>query len=303
LISIMARMAARRDASRAKGRSKNMAIKDILVQLDASAASAARLKVACGLARQHEAHLHGLYVIDVAYSGSLLYADDMVATRLIEQLRAQAEAEAAQVEEQFRALMTTESVSHEWSLVEGVGTEIMAEHARYSDLCVMGQNDPANPSVTAGGTILEHVLFASGRPVLMVPYAGHFETIGQKVMIGWTPTRESTRAVHDAMPLIAPDAAVTILTVAAQAEDLGQRGALTAAIATHLARHGITVTAQEAVGGDISVADLMLNAVSDAGTDLLVIGAYGHSRIRELVMGGVTRTLLEQATVPVLMSH
>lgn len=280
-----------------------MAIKDILVQLDASEASAKRMRLAADLARQHEAHLHGLSVIDVAYSGSLLYADDMVATRLVEQLRAQAQAEAAKIEAQFRAMMTADGISHEWSLIEGVAAEIIADHARYSDLCVLGQNDPENAAVTGGGTILEHVLFASGRPVLMVPYTGAPETIGQRVMIGWTPTRESTRAVHDAMPLLAPAASVTILTVAAQAEDIAERGALTSAIATHLARHGVNVTAHEAVGGDISVANLMLNAISDEGIDLLVIGAYGHSRLREMVMGGVTRTLLEQATVPVLMSH
>lgn len=280
-----------------------MAIKDILVQLDPSAASARRLEVACHLARQHDAHLHGLWVNDPASAGAQRFSDDIAAFRLDEQLREQARLDAAMVEEHFRARMTAEGLSHAWTADEGPVADVVTQYARLADVTILGQNDPDNPGVTANGAIIEQVLFASGRPVLMVPYAGAFGMIGKKVLIGWQPTREAARAVGDALAFITAGATVAVLSIVSRQDAEGHPGGITAPMAAHLARHGLRVTGHAVVAGDISPGDVLLNYVADEGADLLVIGAYGHSRIRELVMGGVTRTLLTQATVPVLMAH
>ena len=280
-----------------------MAIKDILVLLDPSPASARRLDVACALAAQHDAHLRGLCVIDLASAGALFFGDDIAAVRLVQQLREQAQREATRVAAEFRARMTTEGIRHEWVQDEGPVAEIVTQHARLVDLTILGQTDPDNPGVTANGTIIEQVLFGSGRPVLMVPYAGRFGAIGKRVLIGWQPTRESARAVGDALTLIAPDANVTVLAIIPRRDAGDPPGGVTAPITAHLAHHGFKVTGHEIVGGDINSGDMLLNSAADESADLLVVGAYGHSRIREVVMGGVTRTLLTQSPLPTLLSH
>ena len=280
-----------------------MALKDILVQLDPSPASARRLTVACALARQHDAQLRGLYVIDLATPGALLFGDDIAAASLVEQLRDQTKRDATRVEDQFRARMAAEGLRHAWSQDEGGAAAAVTQYARLADVAILGQNDPDNPGVTANGSIIEQVLFASGRPVLMVPYAGEFGAIGKNVLIGWQPTREAARAVGDALQFIAADATVTVMSIVSRQDATRHRGAMTLPITEHLARHGLTVTAHEIPAGEVGAGDTLLNSASDEGADLLVIGAYGHSRIREILMGGVTRTLLAQATLPVLMSH
>lgn len=280
-----------------------MALKDILVQLDPSTASERRLEVACQLARRHNAHLRGLCVVDLADIGAQLYVDDFGAARVVEQLRTQARTAAAGVEEHFRERMRTESFAHDWTFDERAALDVVTDYARLVDLSILGQSDPANPGVTSGTAIIEHVLFSSGRPVLMVPYAGTFGPIGTKVLIGWAPSREAARAVNDALPLIAADAAVTVLAVIPREDATDRQGLPTAPITVHLARHGLKVQGRTVVAGDFSAGDVLLNTAADESADLLVVGAYGHSRVRELVMGGVTRTLLEQATLPVLMAH
>lgn len=144
----------------------------------------------------------------------------------------------------------------------------------------------------------------AGRPLLLIPYAGRFATVGANALVGWTPTRESARAVHDALPLLLPDAKVTVLSVET-AKSESQPGILpTANVADHLARHGLAVTAARTVTtSGLSPADALLDYASDISADLLVVGGYGHSRTREMIMGGVTRDLLQHMTVPVLMSH
>ncbi len=149
----------------------------------------------------------------------------------------------------------------------------------------------------------EHVAFASGRPVLVVPYAGHFESVGGRVLIGWNATREAARAVNDAMPLLAIADAVTVLTIDPRAGPDAHGELPGADISLHLARHGVKADIERTVSADIPVGDVLLSRAADLGAELLVTGAYGHSRVRELLLGGATRALLRSMTVPVLMSH
>jgi nucleotide-binding universal stress UspA family protein len=178
------------------------------------------------------------------------------------------------------------------------------QRAYVADLLVVGQVDPDNPPPAVARTLIQDVLMTAGRPLLLVPYAGQFKTVGANTLIGWTPTRESARAVHDALPLLAAPAKVTVLTVETARPERDPTVLPTAGIAGHLARHGLDVSAARTVVSDgLSPADALLDYASDISADLLVVGGYGHSRTREMIMGGVTRDLLRHMTVPVLMSH
>jgi nucleotide-binding universal stress UspA family protein len=138
--------------------------------------------------------------------------------------------------------------------------------------------------------------------VLVIPYTGQFSSIGRRVLIGWNGSREATRAVHDAIPLIRPEAAVTLLSIGAESSGSPEQ-LTTVDIAAHLARHGLRVTSTSLARAEVRDEDLLLNQASDIGADLLVIGGYGHTRLREIVLGGVTRSLMKKMVTPVLMSH
>lgn len=279
-----------------------MKLCEILVHLDQSSRAQARLDIAASLARQHGAHLTALQVIDVAIP-VMAMADGggggAVIAELMEQMRQAALAAGVKLKAAFEATLAREGIMGEWRQVEGTTPENLALHGRYADLLVLGQDDPESDS--AG--LLETVLFDSGRPVLAIPFAGNFKSIGKRVLIGWNASREATRALHDALPLIAKADTATVF-LANPKRGLGAHGEEPGAdIARHLARHGLKVEVAKAVADDVADSALLLNHASDMGADLLVMGAYGHSRLREFILGGVTRSLLREMTIPVLLSH
>jgi nucleotide-binding universal stress UspA family protein len=281
-----------------------MRLKDILLHLDGTEQARQRLRLAADLARRHSAHLAALYVIDITLPP--LAAGDpsggTILAGLLDDLRRAALAEAAKMEAEFRERLRVDSLSGEWRQVEGFTAQLVALHARYADLAIVGQENP-DGGQPAAGPLIEHALFTAGRPVLIVPYAGRYETIGRKVLIGWNASREAARAVNDALPLMAKADRVTVLSVNPR-QGHGAHGDVPGAdIAVHLARHDIKVEVQHTVSPEVSDGDILLNSAADLSADLLVIGAYGHSRFRELALGGVTRTLLKTMTLPVLMSH
>jgi nucleotide-binding universal stress UspA family protein len=301
-VAVRAGRAPRRPAD---GRGERaMPLKDILVHLDASEACACRLDLAAGLARRHDAHLVGLHAVDLLMPAAAL-ADGGTgagAAMLYDQMRASALAAAGRIEAGFRERLRRDGLSGEWRLAEGgPAGEAVALHARYADLAVLGQQDP--DGTEPNGAILHATLFGSGRPVLVVPYAGRFAQVGRRVLIGWNAGREAARAVNDAIPLLDGAEEVTVLAVNPR-RGIGGHGDVPAAdMALHLARHGLRATAEHVTAPEIADAEALLNAAAEKSADLLVVGAYGHSRLREMVMGGVTRTLLRSMTVPVLMAH
>jgi nucleotide-binding universal stress UspA family protein len=282
-----------------------MQLKDILVHLDATARSDVRLGVALNLARQHGAHLSALYVVDLVLPAGFAggFGDGGAGIGpMLDRLRDEALAEAAAVETRYRETIQREGVAGEWRLIEGIGPEVDALHARYADLLVLGQQDPEGEAPSAG-IIIERALFTSGRPVLIVPFAGAFPTVGKRALIGWNASRESSRAVHDALPLLRHADGVTVFSVNPRPGYDAHGGMPGADIALHLARHGVKVEASRTVSEEVGEGDVLLNHAADTAADLLVMGAYGHSRVREFIAGGVTRTILQRMTLPVLMSH
>ncbi|PZW43092.1 nucleotide-binding universal stress UspA family protein [Humitalea rosea] len=281
-----------------------MPIKDILVHLDSTPASPRRLELAAGLARRLDAHLIGLFVIDVqipVFAGGEAGASTAMA-EMMTRMQESAAAEAASAETLFRECLRREALRGEWRQQDGLTPWIVATNARYADLVIVGQPDPSGSGLTGPATV-EAALFDSGRPVLMVPYAGRYEGPVRRALIAWNASREAARAVHDALPLLAGAEAVTVLVIDPDPHAEENRGEPGADIAQHLARHGLKVTVRHVIRGEISTGETLLNEAADMDADLIVMGGYGHSRLREFVLGGATRTLLGQMTAPVLMSH
>jgi nucleotide-binding universal stress UspA family protein len=278
-----------------------MKLCDILVHVDQSPRAQMRLDIAAELARQHGAHLTALQVIDVAMPVMAMGdgGGGAVIAELMEQMRQSALVAGVQLKVAFEAALARDGIMGEWRQVEGTTREILALHGRYADLLVLGQDDPESDS--AG--LLEAVVFDSGRPVLAIPFAGSFKTIGKRVLVGWNASREASRALHDALPLIAKAETATVF-LANPTRGLDGHGEEPGAdIARHMVRHGLKVEVAKVIADDVPDSALLLNHASDMGADLLVMGAYGHSRLREFILGGMTRSLLREMTVPVLLSH
>ncbi|MBV8398926.1 MAG: universal stress protein [Acetobacteraceae bacterium] len=284
-----------------------MGVRDIIVVLDETRRSEVRLAMAADLARTNDAHLIGLCPLDLIALPATTsfeiagYAESIVLD-VIARMRAQARERATPIETRFREQLRINNLQGEWRLADGPAADVVVRQARSADVVILGQNDPDDPPQPQAKHLVEHMLFGSGRPVLVIPYAGQFSSIGRRVLIGWNESREATRAVHDALPLIRPDAAVTLLSVTRNAAGASEDFS-TVEIAAHLARHGLSVTTADLPRGDVRAEDLLLNQASEMGADLVVIGGYGHSRLREMVLGGVTRSLLKSMVAPVLMSH
>jgi nucleotide-binding universal stress UspA family protein len=282
---------------------RDMDWKTILVQLSNPRRIDVLMNVAGRLAERSNAHLIGFNVAHALAHAptapTLLGPEDFAAFQAID------DEKAARLKAAFDEATANRAIVAEWRNVEIVGMEPAAaviEHGRAADLIVASQADP-EWEMSGFFDAPERLAFESGRPVLILPYAGMFGEIGKRVMVAWSGKREAARAVFDALPLLKAADVVTLLCVVGRDSD-GESGQLPGTeIAASLARHGVNVTVRKTIADDIGVADEILARLADDGSDLLVMGAYGHSRLREMVFGGVTRHILRHMTVPTLMSH
>jgi nucleotide-binding universal stress UspA family protein len=275
--------------------------KDILVNLPAAPARDAATAFAVSLAAEFKARLTG---IAFRYEPIAPVMVDMyvVPPEIIESQRAETEKSAkaaiARFEEVARgAAVAADARSVEVAVADAPAT--LADIARRFDLCALAQPQPDD--TTLGRQFIEAVLFESGRPILIVPY---IQTAGLKldrVMVGWDGSRSAARAVGDAMPLLAKAAMVEIVMVSAEAAKSDELPGTD--IALHLARHGVQVEVERIASSDVDPANIILSRAADTSADLLVMGGYGHSRMREFILGGVTRAILGSMTVPTFMSH
>ena len=211
----------------------------------------------------------------------------------------------ARVREKFERRAGASGVPHEWHTADGDAVRVVSVFARPADLAVIGQENPDRGAFGASPDLAENVVLASGRPVLIVPYVGAYPHAGRRVMIAWDASREAARAVADALPVLqAAQSVVTLSANPGSGPRPDRHGDLPGAdIARHLARHGVNVEVHRIETRDVSIADMLLNRIADESIDLLVMGAYGHARVREIWLGGVTRDLLRHMTVPCCWFH
>jgi len=277
-----------------------MTYKTILVHIDAGKKCAARIEIAIRLAQQFHGFLIGLNALSrIDLPGYVL---EGVGGMSIEEFRKRyAEEQVSHGKSTFsKALAASGFARSEWRTSDLDAVDAVTMHGRYVDLIVIGQPWAADISAV-NNSFANQVMLEAGRPVLMIPHAGEFPTIGKRIIVGWNASREATRAVTDAIPFLQQAEVVQVMVINPKS---GEHGAMPGSdIALFLARHGVQVEVQVDKASEIDIGNEMLSRASDFGADMIVMGGYGHSRFRESLMGGATRTLIDSMTVPVLLSH
>lgn len=275
-----------------------MPIKTILLHMANDDAHAGRMAVAAALAKRFSAHIHALYIA-TPVSMPAGATGRAASYGFMAEATAIAHENAERIEQEVRQALN--GLSYDWTVEEGDHVDLLAERASYADLVVVAQS----AAVRAGERVSLHNIpdrlpLETATPVLVLPPSQPATAaIGRHVLVAWKNSRESARAVRAAMPFLKAAESVTVLTV----EPPGQRSDEAAALGDWLHRHGIAARPQAVIASGGEVGDMILSCCADQGADLLVMGSYGHSRLRELVLGGATRTVLEGLSVPALMTH
>jgi nucleotide-binding universal stress UspA family protein len=276
-----------------------MGFKTMLVHVDTGRSAPTRLKLSAELAARSAAHVTGLYVRRPfqapAFSDAGPAMDSLYRT-----YENAAKADEALATAAFRDLIGGTSLSSEWRVVDGLAEEVVAAHARYADLVIVGQSEPDAAATTTPPDLAETVALASERPVLIVPHIGVTKPPGKTVMLCWNGTREAARAATGALPILKQADKVIILLIDPRNDGDEQPGA---SISRWLGRHGVKAVVQRDTAAESSVGGVILSRAADQDADLIVMGLYGHSRMREWVLGGASRTLLASMTVPLLVAH
>jgi nucleotide-binding universal stress UspA family protein len=275
-------------------------IKDLVVNLTVENGRDAAAPFAISIAARFEAHIAGIaFAYDPVITPTVL---DGLSATWVDAQRAENRAAAQQAVDRFEAAAKREGLSAEHRIVEanlGVAATLFGRMARCFDLAVVGQTDPER--VLPDDLLIEAVLFASGRPAVVVPYIQREGLKLSHVLVCWDGSHNAARAVADSLPFLIRAKKVQIVTVASsegETDELPGTG-----LGEHLARHGLNVEVKRLVAAHIDISNVILSYAADCGADFIVMGGYGHSRLREFVLGGATRGILQSMTVPVLMAH
>jgi nucleotide-binding universal stress UspA family protein len=275
-------------------------LKDIVVNLTVGEPRDAAADYAISLAKAFDAHLAAVAFAYEPVLPAIMGAD--IPESVIEEQREDNEKAAKIAAARFETASATAGISHELRIVTGSlagAADTFGEIARRFDLAVVGQSE--RDRVTPEELIVEGALFGSGRPVVVVPHAQKAGFRLDRVVVCWNGGRTAARAVADAMPFLHQAKAVEVVTIGTDAAKNGEASG--ADIGQHLTRHGLRVEVKTVPPGNLKVSAAILSYAATSAADLLVMGGYGHSRLREFILGGTTRGILKTTTVPTLMSH
>ncbi len=275
-----------------------MSYKSITVCLDNSAGSERRLVFALALAAHFDAHLTGLHL---TYSPLIMSDPYAIWTPMMLEFEEAAKDHQEKAKRNFFSNTHKAGVNANWDSYHSSDFRPVISQARAADLVIVGQRDPDDFNNDFGAELTESFVLKLGRPVLYFPYAGDFSTNFDSILVAWNGGREAARAMADALPFLKQAKRVTVLNVSEKIDDQHELPDID--IAAYLARHQVRVEIEKNENIDISPADWLLSRAADMDANLLVMGAYGHSRFSEMVFGGVTKSILRQMTLPVLMSH
>ena len=278
-----------------------MGLNDIVVYVDSAEATKARVGFAVALAKEHGAHLIGIAFAPIAllplYGADVGFAD---MSEVLESVKSQ----GAKALQAFEASAKAAGVTAEVRLMQGISDEFphdFARAARQADLAILGQPRDGDPLI-GQYALVERCLFASGRPVIIVPASPEKLALKGVVVAAWDGSAEAARAINDAMTFLKQAARVVLVVGVTGAQD-EEDGPEIDDMVAHLKRRGIMVEAMRVKTGEGDIGRLLLTTAKTLGADLMVMGAFHHSRWREFILGGVTLTVLEEATIPLIMAH
>ncbi len=275
-------------------------IKDLVVNLSLGVTRDPAADYAISIAEAFDAHICGVaFVYDPIVPPSVMGG---IPSEIIDVQRSESEKAARSAIARFEAASKRSSLSSEHRALEaslGGSGDLFGSLARRFDLSVVGQAEPKHGP--AQEFVIEGALFGSGRPVVVVPYIHKSALKLDRVLICWDGSRPATRAIADAMPFLQRSQALDVVIVASGRQKTDEIPGID--IGEHLARHGLKVEVKRIVATDIDVPNTILSHAADSGADFIVMGGFGHSRLREFVLGGATRGILAAMTVPTLMSH
>lgn len=281
-----------------------MSYQTILVHVSQSKRTQQRVKIAAKIALDEAAHLIGAAATAVPveyYLPGFVGESNASLSAYLESLRLRANGALAEFEAIAQQIGVTSVEQRIVNDEAGVGISLQA---RYSDLVVIGQTNPDESVPELRRDFPEYVVMNSGRPVLIVPYAGRFDSVGDRALVAWDGSIEATRAVTAAIPLLRRSSLVQVVVFNPRIGPGGHGEEPGADLGLYLARHRIKVeVSQESTNSDAEIGPALLSHAADFGADLLVMGGYGHSRLREVLLGGVTDTILTSMTIPTLMVH
>ena len=278
-----------------------MSYRTMLVHVDLSPHAPERIRLAVQLAKTHDAHLIGIAATGVSrdvFPHGYHAAPGSLEASYFEPLHHN----AMQALKHFNDIAAAASISHDTRLVWDLASDALAKQARFSDLVVVSQDDLSEALTETIGRIPEYVAFTSARPVLVVPCAPIVQELGQNVLVAWNGSKEASAAMQAALPLLQRATRVRIVSFRSLDDSDLQDVRYQADFAAFLARHDVPAEIL-AFDHDIECGHALLTMAEQEGYNLIVMGCYGHSQFRELVLGGVTRTVLNGATVPVLMAR
>jgi nucleotide-binding universal stress UspA family protein len=275
-------------------------IKDLVVNLTLEAARDPAADFAISIAAAFEAHIAATaFAFDPVVTPAVL---DGLSATWVDVQRDESRAAAAAAIDRFEAAARREGLSAEHRLFQtslGDAIALFGRIARHFDLSVVKQQEPDRPN--GDDLMVEAGLFQSGRPVVVVPYIQNTPLKLDRVLVSWDCSHGAARAIGDAMPFLHRAKAIDIVTVTNGRIKKNEVPGVE--IGQHLARHGLKVDVRQIVAEDVDVANTILSYAADNAIDFIVMGGYGHSRLREFVLGGTTRGILHTMTVPALMAH
>jgi nucleotide-binding universal stress UspA family protein len=287
-----------------------MALKDLLVYVDQTENSLVRLRLAADLAIRHGSRLTALYVkewsrtqLDRRKAAELGLVSAAGMRNLDQRTEASIDAVAGRLRSTLEALTRDHGVQAELRCIDGVASTIVPQYARYADLCILGRDEPEEPA-SINYTFSEQLLFVTGRPVLFIPPEGSFATLGRHIAVAWNSSRPAARSLNDALPLIERAERTTVLMVNPSGFIDGRDAPPGEQMVEHLRRHGAAadgIRIETVPHG--SIADKLQAEAHALGADMIVAGAFGHPRLWEKMLGGVTHDLIARMTLPIFMSH
>ena len=279
-----------------------MDTKSILIHLDHSIGCRNRLAAAFDLCRRFDAELLGLFVVPDYVVPS--YVEAQIGADLLSEVTEQARTRARDTLAAYRQLAEEAKVKLDAHVVEGQYIPILREHSKYADLLLLGQDHPDDPDNISYG-LADALLFEGACACMVIPHGGEILSPGRRVLLAWNASRESAHALRQALPILhRADEVVVLSSEPRQGNVTTARGHPHAdELAHYLRAHGIDSVSSGISDGEMSPTDAIIGQAADMDADLIVMGAYGHARLREIILGGVTHDLLKQAPVPLLLAH